>query len=68
MIFFHDNFQPVMVDKLGVLSSLHAVIDSIQSIWLFRNQQRHGADTDQHQSKLSHQTIDTIVDLYELCD
>ena len=66
--FFRNHSQPVMLDKLGVLSALHAVIDSIQSIWLFRNQQRHGADTDQHQSEVSRQTIDTIVDLYELRD
>ena len=34
----------------------------------FSNSQRPGVDNDLHQCELSWQTIDTIVDLYELCN
>ena len=66
--FFVDNFYPKMVDKLGILSSLRSLINSIHAIWKLRNNQRHCADNDFHQSELSRQTIETIVDLYNLRD
>ena len=63
-----QNFHCNQIDQLGPLKLLRLLIRNIQSIWKFRNFQRHGADNELHQSELSHQTIDTIVDLYELCD
>ena len=63
-----QNLHRNQIDQLGPLKSLRLLIQNIQSIWNFRNSQRHGVDNELHQSELSRQTIDTIVDLYELRD
>ena len=52
----------------SILRHLHSVLDSILAIWKLRNDQRHGADTEFHESELSRQTVESIVDLYDLRD
>ena len=66
--FFVDNFYPKLVDKLGVLSSLRSCVNSVHAIWKLHNTQHHCADNEFQQSELPHQTIETIVDLYDLRD
>ena len=57
-----------MLDKPGLLSVLHHLLDSILAILTFRNTQRHGADNAIHESETTRQTIETISELYELRD
>ena len=66
--YFVDNFFLRLIDKPGLLSALPRVLDSIESIWHFRNNQRHGVDTQFHESERSRQTIESIVELYDLRD
>ena len=63
-----NNLFRNQIDHLGPLKSLRLLVQNIHSIWKLRNSQRHGVDNELHQSELSRQTIDTIVDLYELRD
>ena len=57
-----------MLDKPGLLSVLHHLLDSILAICTFRNTQRHGADNAIHESETTRQTIEAISELYELRD
>ena len=66
--YFTSTGQTKMLDKPGLLSVLHHLLDSILAIWTFRNTQRHGADNAIHESETTHQTIEAISELYELRD
>ena len=57
-----------MVDKPGIISALPHILDSIKSVWHLRNDQRHGQDTQFHESECSCQTVESIVELYKLRD
>ena len=57
-----------MLDKPGLLSVIHNLLDSILAIWTFRNTQCHGADHAIHKSETTHQTIEAVSGLYELRD
>ena len=66
--YFMLTGQTKMLDKPGLLSVLHHLLDSILAILTFRNTQRHGADNAVHKSETTHQTIEAISELYELRD
>ena len=57
-----------MIDKPGLLSVLHHVLDSVIAIWTFRNNQRHNTDNGIHESETTRQAIEAISELYELPD
>ena len=57
-----------MLDKPGLLSVFHHLLNSILAIWTFRNTQHHGADNAFHESDTTRQTIEAISELYELHD
>ena len=50
-----------MIDKPGLLSVIHHVLDSVIAILTFRNNQRHNADNAIHESETTRQTIKAIL-------
>ena len=57
-----------MLDKPGLLSVIHNLLDSILAIWTFHNTQCHSANNAIHKSETTRQTIKAISELYELQD
>ena len=57
-----------MLDKPGLLSVIHNLLDSILVIWTFRNAQHHGANNAIHKSETTCQTTKALSELYELRD
>ena len=66
--YFESSGDFQMIDKPGLLSVIHHVLDSVIAIWTFRNNQHHNADNAIHESKTTCQTIEAISELYELRD
>ena len=58
--------QPTLASKPLILHEVHYILDYVVDIWLFRNDQRHGMDTEFHESERSRQTVASIIDLYNL--
>ena len=60
--------QTKMLDKPGLLSIIHNLLDSVLTIWTLSQTQRHGTDNAIHECETTCQTIEAISELYELRD
>ena len=64
--YFRCNGMSDCCGRPGVLRVLWCVRDSLFDLWTLRNSQRHGKDLQSQESEIRQQTVQHLIELYQL--